>query len=129
MSSYLIVSFRVSVTLKIFCVENLSIDLSGALKSSAIIVFPINFSFYVHICCVYLGATILGDYILTSVLSCSLVFVCLFAISWTAPAAYGGSQARGQIGAIAADLCQSHSNTGSKPHVQPATQLMAMLDP
>ena len=129
MSSYLIVSFRVSVTLKIFCVENLSIDLSGALKSSAIIVFPINFSFYVRISCVYLGATILGDYILTSVLSCFLVFVCLFAISWTAPTAYGGSQARGQIEAIAADLCQSHSNTGSEPRVQPATQLMAMLDP
>ena len=30
------------------------------------------------------------------------------------PATYGGSQARGLIGAIAADLCQSHSNTRSK---------------
>ena len=28
-----------------------------------------------------------------------------------APAAYGGSQARGLIGAIAVSLCQSHSNT------------------
>ena len=30
------------------------------------------------------------------------------------PMVYGGSQARGQIGAVAAGLCHSHSNTGSK---------------
>ena len=41
-------------------------------------------------------------------------FFCLFAISWATPVAYGGSQARGLIGAIAAGLCQSHSNTGSE---------------
>ena len=35
-----------------------------------------------------------------------------FAISWAAPAAYGGSQARGQMGAVAAGLRQSHSNAG-----------------
>ena len=29
-------------------------------------------------------------------------FFCLFAISWAAPSAYGGSQARGLIGAVAA---------------------------
>ena len=45
------------------------------------------------------------------------------------PTAYGGSQARGLIGAVAADLHQSHSNTGSELHLQPAPQLMAMLDP
>ena len=39
-------------------------------------------------------------------------FFCLFAISWAAPAAYGGSQARGRIGAAAAGLRQSHSNAG-----------------
>ena len=44
-------------------------------------------------------------------------FLWLFAISWAAPAAYGGSQARGQIGAAAAGLHQSHSNTGSEPHL------------
>ena len=33
--------------------------------------------------------------------------------SWTAPAAYGGSQARGPIGAAAAGLHQSHNNLGS----------------
>ena len=30
------------------------------------------------------------------------------------PAAYGGSQARGQIGAVATGLHQSHSNRGSE---------------
>ena len=57
-----------------------------------------------------------------------LLFFCLFAISWAAPAAYGGSQARGRIGAIAASLHQSHSNAGSEPHVQPTPQLTATPD-
>ena len=48
-------------------------------------------------------------------------FFCLFAISWAAPAAYGGSQARGRIGAIATGLRQSHSNAGSEPRLQPTT--------
>ena len=56
-------------------------------------------------------------------------FFGLFAISWAAPVAYGGSQARGPIGATATDLCQSHSNEGSKPCLQPAPQLTATLDP
>ena len=42
-------------------------------------------------------------------------FFCLFAISWAAPAAYGGSQARGPIEAIATGVHHSHSNAGSKP--------------
>ena len=54
---------------------------------------------------------------------------CLFAISWAAPAAYGGSQARGRIRAVAAGLRQSHSNTGSGPHLQLTLQLVATLDP
>ena len=55
--------------------------------------------------------------------------VCVFAFSRAAPAAYGGSQASGLIGAVAAGPCQSHSNTGSEPRLQPAPQLMATLDP
>ena len=39
------------------------------------------------------------------------------------PTAYGSSQTRGQIGASAAGLHHSLSNTGSKPHLQPASQL------
>ena len=55
--------------------------------------------------------------------------VCLFAISWAAPAAYGGSQARGLIGAVATGLHQSHSNMGSEPHLQLTAQLTAAPDP
>ena len=42
-----------------------------------------------------------------------------------APEAYGGSQARGQIGAAAAGLHHSHSNIRSKPCRRPTLQLMA----
>ena len=43
----------------------------------------------------------------------------LFAFSRAVLAAYGGSQARGRIGAVAAGLLQSHSNARSKPHLRP----------
>ena len=56
-------------------------------------------------------------------------FFFFFAISWAAPAAYGGSQARGLIRAIAARLCHSHSNVGSEPYLQPTPQFTATPDP
>ena len=43
--------------------------------------------------------------------------------------AYGGSQARGLIGAVAAGVHRSHSNAGSEPCLQPTSQLMATPDP
>ena len=52
-------------------------------------------------------------------------FFCLFRV---ALAAYGGAHARGRIGAVAAGLHNSHSNTGSKPHLQPIPELIAMPD-
>ena len=52
-----------------------------------------------------------------------------FAISGAAPAAYGGSQARGQIRAVAAGLHHSHSNAESQPCLQPTPQFTAMPDP
>ena len=52
-----------------------------------------------------------------------------FAISWAAPAAYGGSQARGQIGAVATGLNHSHSNAGFEPALRPTPQLTATPDP
>ena len=59
-----------------------------------------------------------------------LVFCFVFLpFSLAALAAYGGSQARGLIGAVAAGLRHSHSNAGSEPHLQPAPQLMATSDP
>ena len=46
-----------------------------------------------------------------------------------APASYGGSQARGQIGAIATTLQHSHSNLESEPCLRPTLQFQATLDP
>ena len=43
--------------------------------------------------------------------------------------AYGGSQARGLIGAAAAGLHHSHSNAGSELHLRSTPQLMATPDP
>ena len=50
-----------------------------------------------------------------------------FFLSTAAPVVYGSSQARGQIGTAAADLC--HSNKRSKPCLWPTPQLTATLDP
>ena len=58
-----------------------------------------------------------------------LFVLVVVAISWAAPAAYGGSQARGRIGAVATSLRQSHSNAGSESHLQPTPQIMATPDP
>ena len=43
--------------------------------------------------------------------------------------AYGGSQAGGRIGAVAAGLLHSQNNSGSKPRLQPTPQFMATPDP
>ena len=47
----------------------------------------------------------------------------------TSPTAYGGSQARGQIGAVAASLRHNHSNARSELSLWPTPQLTAMPDP
>ena len=56
-------------------------------------------------------------------------FVCLFVFSRVAPEAYGGSQAKGLIRAIATGLHHSHSNTRSEPHLLPISQRTAMPHP
>ena len=56
-------------------------------------------------------------------------FVVVFCLFRAAPSAYGGSQARGPIGAVAIGLHHSHSNTGSEPHLRPIPQLTATADP
>ena len=52
----------------------------------------------------------------------------MFVLSFSraAFAAYGGSQARGLIGAVAASLRQSHSNAGSEPCLQPTPHAAEM---
>ena len=67
----------------------------------------------------------ISDYIYTH------TYFCLFAFSRAVPAAYGGSQVRGLIRAVAAGLHQSHSNVGvgPEPHLRPTPQLMATPNP
>ena len=43
--------------------------------------------------------------------------------------AYGNSQARGRIIAAGVSLRHSHSNSGSEPHLQPTSHLMATPGP
>ena len=62
--------------------------------------------------------------ILSSVAFSILFYILLFRAT---PAAYGGSQAKGQITAVAAG--HSHSNAGSELHLQSAPQLTATPDP
>ena len=54
------------------------------------------------------------------------MYVCLFRAT---PVAYGSSQARDPIRAVATGLCQSHSNTRSELCLRPTPQLTAMPDP
>ena len=44
-------------------------------------------------------------------------------------AAYGGSQARGPVGTVAASLGQGHSNEGSELRLRGTPQLMATPHP
>ena len=57
------------------------------------------------------------------------LFLSFFVFLRAASMAYGGSQARGIIRAVAASLRQSHSNVGSGPRLRPTPQLTATPDP
>ena len=66
-------SVKVCVSLLIFCLDDLSIDVSGVLKSPTIIVLLLISPFMaVSICHIYCGAPMLGAYIITIVL-CSWI--------------------------------------------------------
>ena len=61
-STFSIVSFRISVALLVFCLEDLSIDVRGVFRSLTMIVFSSIYPFMsVNICCMYLGAPVFGD--------------------------------------------------------------------
>ena len=68
---------------------------------------------------------------LTPFLFFIFIYFCLFLGPFfrAAPVAYGGSQARGLIGAVATNLCQNHSNAGSEPLLWSTPQLRATRDP
>ena len=57
------------------------------------------------------------------------IYLFIYFLLRAAPMAYGNSEARGPVGAVAASLPHSHSNAGSEPHLRPAPQLTAMPDP
>ena len=59
----------------------------------------------------------------------SLSYSFFFFFFRSTPAAYGGSQARGQIWAAVASLHHSHSSVGFKLHLQPVLQLTITPDP
>ena len=83
----------------------------------------------VHVCSSQLFLARLKTVSLVSRPLTLCVCVCVCVLFRAAPVAYGGSQARGPIGAIAAGLHHSHSNSRSEPHLRPTPQLMAMPDP
>ena len=56
-------------------------------------------------------------------------FFFFFGLFRAAPMVYGGSQARGLVGAVAAGLHHNDSDTGSKLQLRPTPQLTATLDP
>ena len=58
-----------------------------------------------------------------------ILFIYLFCLFRATSVAYGISQARGQIGAVAVGLRQSHNNARSEPYLQPTPQLMARINP
>ena len=58
-----------------------------------------------------------------------VLFIYLFLLFRATSEAYGGSQARGQIRAVAAGLRQSHSNAGFELCLRPTPQLTATPDP
>ena len=58
-----------------------------------------------------------------------LFFVFFFFFLRVIPMAYGGSQARDLIRAVAANLHHSHNHTRSEPRLWSTSQLMATLDP
>ena len=65
-SHFSIVSFRISLTLLIFCLEDLSVDVSVVTITVVPSISPFMF---VSFGCMYLGAPILGAYILMIIIS------------------------------------------------------------
>ena len=60
----------------------------------------------------------MGTPITSQILGISFLCVCVFFVFFRAArVAYGGSQARGQIGAVAASLRHGHTNARSDLHL------------
>ena len=71
-----------------------------------------------------------GPFVLGQLVLAGLSFLSFFFFLFIAtPTAYGGSQARGGIGAIAAGLHLNLSDSESQPSLRPTPQFMATPDP
>ena len=97
------------------------------LSFSHISLIPPYTSPLANTCSFSVPVSLLLFYICSFVLLFMYVFIYL--LFRAAPSACGGSQAKGLIEAIAASLCQGHSNVGSEPCLWPTPQLTATLDP
>ena len=78
------------------------------------------------------GSMIFGTILWTSDYLAGVLFFFFFLVFCpfrAAPAAYGDSHAKGPIGAVAAGLRQSHSNTRSELRLRPTPQLTATPHP
>ena len=123
-------SFQSFVSLLMIYVSCLQCNLYNFLVDKIVlIILNGNFFFYLQIWALSFPSSPFR--LLSQIISLSLSFFFFFVFCpfRATPAAYGGSQARGLIQAIAASLCHSHSNARSEPHLQPTPQLTAMPDP
>ena len=80
------------------------------------------------------GRTALGIlFMYVCIYLCMYVFLCMYVCMYvflgSHLAAYGGSQAKGLIGSVAAGLHHSHSNARSELHLRPTPQLTTMPEP
>ena len=76
------------------------------------------FTYYAHVWSILVLSTYTLNLFFFFFTNFIYLFIYLFFVFCpfrTAPVAYGGSQARGPIGAIDTSLRQSHSNARSKP--------------
>ena len=88
-----------------------------------LVVLPLQTFFF------FLNKTCLFDSILVFKFTQQIIYYYYYFLFRAASAAYGGSQARGQIRATAATLHHSHSNVGLEPNLRPTPQPTAMPDP
>ena len=82
------------------------------------------FRFYLKACFIFLNIDSCLFWYQRFLLVCVLPIYLFIYVFLGPPAAYRGCQARGQIRAVAASLCQSHSNARSELHQWPMLQLL-----
>ena len=95
---------------------------------AGILLSPFLENIVVHIYHLLCDDSILTLVFYIQTISKSSLILFFFWLFKAAPSAYGGSQARGLVGAVAASLCHSHSKVGSELRLRPTLQLTATPD-